>query len=88
MGGTRQARTGIQAAVAQVDLELAREELAEVVVQVNGKLRGRIHVPFGTAKEELERIARQDEKVQPFLEGKQPVKTIIVADKLVNLVVK
>jgi leucyl-tRNA synthetase len=45
-------------------------------------------VPFGTAKEELERIARQDEKVQPFLEGKQTVKTIIVADKLVNLVVK
>jgi leucyl-tRNA synthetase len=70
------------------DPELAREELAEVVVQVNGKLRGRIHVPFGTAKEELERIARQDEKVQPFLEGKQTVKTIIVADKLVNLVVK
>ena len=47
------------------DPELAREELAEVVVQVNGKLRSRIHVPFGTSKEELERTARQDEKVQP-----------------------
>jgi leucyl-tRNA synthetase len=70
------------------DPELAREELAEVVVQVNGKLRGRIHVAFGTSKEDLERIARQDEKVQPFLVGKQIVKAIIVPDKLVSLVVK
>ncbi len=70
------------------DPELAREELAEVVVQVNGKLRSRVHVAFGTSKEELERIARQDEKVQPFLAGKQVVKAVIVPDKLVNLVVK
>ena len=70
------------------DPELAREELAEVVVQVNGKLRSRIHVPFGTSREDLERIARQDEKVQPFLEGKQVVKAVLVPDKLVNLVVK
>jgi len=70
------------------DAELAREELAEVVVQVNGKLRGRIHLPFGTAKEELERAARADEKVQPLLEGKQVLKVIVVPDKLVNLVVK
>jgi leucyl-tRNA synthetase len=70
------------------DPELAREELAEVVVQVNGKLRSRVHVAFGTSKEDLERIARQDEKVQPFLEGKQIVKAIIVPDKQVSLVVK
>ena len=37
------------------DAELAKEEEAEVVVQVNGKLRGRLFVPFGTPKEELER---------------------------------
>ena len=70
------------------DPELAREELAEVVVQINGKLRSRIHVAFGTSKEDLERIARQEEKVQPLLEGKQIVKAVIVPDKLVNLVVK
>ncbi|MBZ5577173.1 MAG: leucine--tRNA ligase [Acidobacteriia bacterium] len=70
------------------DPELAKEDLAEVVVQVNGKLRGRIHVPFGTAKEELEALARADEKVKPFLDGKQIVKTIAVPDKLVNFVVK
>jgi leucyl-tRNA synthetase len=70
------------------DPELAKEDLAEIVVQVNGKLRSRIHVPFGTPKEELEALAMADEKVQPHLAGKQIVKVITVADKLVNVVVK
>jgi leucyl-tRNA synthetase len=70
------------------DPELAKEDLAEIVVQVNGKLRSRIHVPFGTPKEELEALAMADEKVQPFLTGKQVVKVISVPDKLVNVVVK
>ncbi|HLK51101.1 MAG TPA: leucine--tRNA ligase [Bryobacteraceae bacterium] len=70
------------------DPELAKEDEAEVVVQVNGKLRGRIHVPFGTPVQELESRARSDEKVKPFLEGKQIVKVIPVPDKLVNFVVR
>jgi leucyl-tRNA synthetase len=70
------------------DPELAKEDLAEIVVQVNGKLRSRIHVPFGTPKEELESLALADEKVQPYLAGKQVVKVITVPDKLVNVVVK
>jgi leucyl-tRNA synthetase len=67
---------------------LAQAEEIEIPVQVNGKLRGRIHVAPGTAKETLERLALADEKVQPYLEGKTPAKVIIVPDKLVNLVVK
>jgi leucyl-tRNA synthetase len=70
------------------DPELAKDEEAEIVLQVNGKLRSRISAPFGTAKEELEARALADEKVQPFLEGKQVVKVITVPDKLVNIVVK
>ncbi|MFB3778328.1 MAG: leucine--tRNA ligase [Bryobacteraceae bacterium] len=72
----------------EFDPELAREELAEVVVQINGKLRSRIHVPFGTPKEELEKTALADEKVQAALAGKQVVKAVLVPDKLVNLVVR
>ena len=72
----------------QFDPELAKEELADVVVQVNGKLRGRLHVPFGTPKEELEAKAQADDKVKPFVEGKQIVKIVVVPDKLVNIVVK
>jgi leucyl-tRNA synthetase len=70
------------------DPELAKEDLAEIVVQVNGKLRSRVHVPFGTTAAELEALAKADEKVQPFVGGKQVVKIITVPDKLVNIVVK
>jgi leucyl-tRNA synthetase len=70
------------------DPELAKEDEAEIVVQVNGKLRSRFHAPFGTPKEEMEARAQADEKVRAFLEGKQVVRIISVADKLVNIVVK
>jgi leucyl-tRNA synthetase len=70
------------------DPELAREEEAEIVVQVNGKLRSRLFVPFGTPKEELEALAMADEKIQPLVAGKQVAKVIAVPDKLVNIVVK
>jgi leucyl-tRNA synthetase len=68
--------------------ELAREEGAEIVVQVNGKLRSRVIVPFGTPREELERQARADDKIQPFLKDKHVLKVIVVPDRLVNIVVK
>jgi leucyl-tRNA synthetase len=70
------------------DPELAKEDEAEIVVQVNGKLRSRFHAPFGTPKEELEIRAQADEKVRAFLEGKQVVRIVSVADKLVNIVVR
>jgi leucyl-tRNA synthetase len=72
----------------EFDAELAREEEAEVVIQVNGKLRGRINVAFGTPSDSLEKLALADTKVQPLLDGRQIVKVIVVPDKLVNIVVK
>lgn len=70
------------------DEELAREEGAEVVIQVNGKLRGRLVAPFGTPREELESRALADDKVKPYLAGKKVAKVIVVPDKLINIVVK
>jgi leucyl-tRNA synthetase len=70
------------------DPELAKEEEAEVVIQVNGKLRARIYVSFGTPKDQLEAKALADEKVKPFLDGKQVVKLVTVPDRLVNIVVR
>jgi leucyl-tRNA synthetase len=70
------------------DPELAREPEADVVLQVNGKVRSRLAVPFGTSEEDLKSKALADPKMQPFLEGKAIVKTIVVPDKLVNIVVK
>ena len=70
------------------DPELAKEDEAEIVVQVNGKVRSRLFAPFGTAKEELETRALADEKVKGLVQGKQVVKVVAVPDKLVNVVVK
>jgi leucyl-tRNA synthetase len=51
------------------DPELAKEDGAEVVFQVNGKLRGKTIVAFGTSKEALEQLALADEKVKPCVVG-------------------
>ena len=70
------------------DEALEKEDAADVVLQVNGKVRGRISMPFGAPKEELERLALMDPKTQASIAGKQVVKVIVVPDKLVNIVVK
>ncbi len=70
------------------DPELAREEAAEIPVQVNGKLRARITVAFGTPGADLERLALAEPKVRAFVDGKQIVKIVVVPDKLVNVVVR
>ena len=72
----------------EADEAMAKEDLAEVVLQVNGKVRGRTFVAFGTSKDLLERLAMGDPKLKPLLEGKQVVKVIVIPDKLVNIVVR
>ena len=70
------------------DDELAKEDAAEIVVQVNGKVRGRVSVNFGASTEEIQKLAFADSKTQASLAGKQVVKVIVVPDKLINIVVK
>ena len=70
------------------DAELAREPEADVVIQVNGKVRSRVTVAFGTPEPELRSHALADAKIQSLVDGKQIVKVIIVPDRLVNIVVK
>ena len=50
----------------QFDEELAREEGAEVVLQVNGKVRSKITVPFGTSRKNWS-ACLADDKMQPFI---------------------
>jgi leucyl-tRNA synthetase len=70
------------------DPQLAREPESEVVVQINGKVRSRIVVPFGSPPADLERLALEDAKIKPLVSGKTIVKIVCVPDKLVNLVVR
>ena len=59
-----------------------------MVVQVNGKVRGKIEVDTNTTEDEMKNLAMQIENVKVFTEGKDIVKMIVVPKKLVNIVVK
>ena len=64
------------------------EEEYEMVVQVNGKVRGKVSVSQDTSKEDMEKKALEIPNVQNFIQGKEIVKVIIVPKRLVNIVVK
>ena len=60
----------------------------EIGVQVNGKVRGTIVIPNGCEKEKAFEIAKADERIASFLEGKNLIKEIYVPNKIVNFVAK
>jgi leucyl-tRNA synthetase len=64
---------------------LVQDEI-ELVLQVNGKMRGSVTVPAGADKDAIEAAARGHEAVEKFLEGRPPKRVIVVAGKLVNVV--
>ena len=78
----------VDAAWPAYDPAAASEEEITIVIQVNGKLRGRLVVPVGESDEKIKELALKDEKTGKFLEGKKPVKVVYVPKKLVNIVVK
>jgi leucyl-tRNA synthetase len=51
-----------------------------------GKLRAKLEVPAGTSREEMEKLALENENVSRHIEGKTVRKVIVVPDKLVNIV--
>ena len=62
------------------------EDTVEIIVQVNGKLRAKLTASKDITKDELEKQALADEKVQHHLEGKTIRKVIVIPGKLVNVV--
>jgi len=62
-------------------------DMIELVVQVNGKLRGRIAVPADASKDDIEKLAIADDNAQRFIDGKAIRKVIVVPGRLVNIVV-
>jgi leucyl-tRNA synthetase len=69
------------------DPALLRDEEIVVPVQVNGKVRGRVVVPAGADRGDLERAAWTDERIAELLRGKTLRKVVVVPGKLVNFVV-
>ncbi|MBC1590449.1 leucine--tRNA ligase [Listeria welshimeri] len=62
------------------------EDEVEIVLQVNGKVKSKITVAKSLGKEELEKIAQEDDKMKENLAGKTIRKVIVVPGKLVNIV--
>lgn len=70
------------------DEEKAKEDLAELVIQVNGKIIEKIKVPAGVGEDEVLNEALKLERVSKSLEGKDVIKRIFVKDRLMNIVVR
>ena len=64
------------------------EDTYTMIVQVNGKVRGKMEVSTSTTDEEMKALAKEIENVKNFIEGHEIIKEVVVPKKLVNIVVK
>ncbi|MEQ1620332.1 MAG: leucine--tRNA ligase [Methylococcales bacterium] len=71
----------------KVDDAALAQNVIELVIQVNGKLRSKLSVSVNAGKDEIEKLALNDEQTQRFIEDKPVKKVIVVPGKLVNIVV-
>ncbi|HEX8993334.1 MAG TPA: leucine--tRNA ligase [Anaerolineales bacterium] len=69
------------------DEAAAREDVIEIPVQVNGKVRDRVRVPAGASEAEIRAAALGSEIVKKYLDGKEPRKVIVAQGRLVSVVV-
>ena len=72
----------------EFDEKLAKQSSITLIVQVNGKIKDKIEADQNLSNDELEKIAMKSPKVVEATQGKTIVKTIVVPNKLVNVVVK
>ena len=78
----------IDAAWPAFDPELATAPRITLVVQVNGKVRGKLDLERGAPESEALALAQSDEKIRPWVAGKQLERAVYVPDRLLNLVVR
>ncbi|QHI69037.1 leucine--tRNA ligase [Tichowtungia aerotolerans] len=69
-----------------IEAALHRDEI-QMALQVNGKVRGQIFVPSSASKDDIEKLAMEDEAVKKWTEGKTIRKVIVVPGRLVNIAV-
>ena len=86
-GGLRPGTRLIDQSWPAVDERALVQDSIELVIQVNGKLRGHLHVPAGASREQIEAFALANDAVQKFVNGQKPKKIVVVPGRLVNVVV-
>ena len=84
--GLKQTQFGFDTAWPTLDESALVRSSIEMVVQVNGKVRGKIQVAADASKDEVEKLALEDANVQRFTEGATVRKIIVVPGRLVNIV--
>lgn len=70
-----------------VDQDALIKDEIEIIIQVNGKLRGKIMVSLNSSNEKIKDLALSNENAIRFIDGKQIKKTIVIPGKLVNIVI-
>jgi leucyl-tRNA synthetase len=68
--------------------DLTREEQIELIIQINGRVRGKILVDNGLNEEQTQEAALNDPRIKQLVAGKETVKVVVVPNKLVNIVLK
>jgi len=69
------------------DVEAAREEQIELVIQVNGKVRSKVMIPAGMSDDDLKQTALEDRRIREVIGGKEIRNILVVKGKLINIVV-
>ena len=72
----------------QYDEEKIKDEIFNLIIQVNGKLRATLETPIEISETEAFELAANHENVQKWLVDKEIIKKVFVAGKLLNIVVK
>ncbi len=70
------------------DPELATSLDVTLIVQVNGKVRGKLSLARGATETDALARMREDERIRPWVDGKEITRTVFVPDRLLNLVVR
>lgn len=70
------------------DEEKTKDEKFELVIQVNGKVRGKIEADSNLSEEEMKELAFNLDNVKKYIEGSEIQKVVVIPNKLVNIVVK
>ena len=72
----------------EIDPGALRREEVEVVAQVDGKVRSRLTIDINASEAEVREMALADDKVRPWLDGRQVAKVVVVPRRLVNIVTR
>ena len=70
------------------DEELAKENIISIAIQVNGKLRANIEIDANTEEGDVLQLAKENDRIDNYIGGKELIKEIYVPGRLINFVVK